>query len=111
MKILIVSPYFYPKTGGLENYAFNIIKKLKEHHNITILCSSINKDSIESFKGMKIIRFKPSHILSNTPIRYNLIIKISEVLREGDFDIVNAHTPVPFYADMAAIASKKNNTP
>jgi len=31
LKLMIVSPYFYPKVGDLENYAFNIANGLKEN--------------------------------------------------------------------------------
>ena len=30
-KLAIVTPYFYPKIGGLENYAFNIVKGLMKY--------------------------------------------------------------------------------
>ncbi|REE28988.1 glycosyltransferase involved in cell wall biosynthesis [Methanothermobacter defluvii] len=111
MNIMIVTPYFYPRRGGAENYAYNIAKILSERgHDITIFTSG-EVNSEENIAGLDIIRLKPNFRISNTPVRYNIISKISRIIRERNIDIVNAHTPVPFYADMAALASKMSHRP
>ena len=113
MKILMVCPYFYPDTGGAENYSYNIAKGLiKKGHKITVLCSTKkNKDKTEIIKGIKIIRQKPNFFISNTPVKLNLYFEISKLLKEEKFDLVNAHTPVPYYADMACYVAKKQKVP
>jgi len=113
MNVLIISPYFYPKKGGLENYSYNIAKILLEKgHDITVLCSDHEKESKkEIVDRIRIIRLKPDFILSNTPIRFNLFFTMSKLVRENNFDLINAHTPVPFYADVAAIVSKRYSIP
>ena len=113
MKILIVSPYFYPEGGGLENYAYNIAKGLAEKgHKITVLCATKeNNGKTETIDRIKVIREKPDIIISNTPVKLNLYLTISKLLEKEKFDLVIAHTPVPYYADMACYASKKHNTP
>lgn len=113
MKTLIVSPYFYPEGGGLENYAYNIAKGLAEKgHKITVLCATKeNHGKTETLDGIKIIREKPDIIISNTPVKLNLYFTISKLLEKEKFDLVNSHTPVPYYADMACYASKKHNIP
>ena len=40
MKILIIAPYFYPKIGGLENYAYNIAKGLAKKHEVVVVTSN-----------------------------------------------------------------------
>lgn len=109
MKILVVLPYFYPKMGGLENYAYNVFKRLK-NHDITVLCSG-KENSREMIEGMDVIRLKHSAVISNTPVNLKLPLTISRILKRESFDIVNAHTPVPYSADMAAIASRKHGVP
>ena len=113
MKILMICPYFYPNSGGMENYAYNIAKGLvKKEHSITVLCATKEgQDKTETLDGIKIIRQKPDFIISNTPIKLNLYFTISKLLKNEKFDLVNAHTPVPFYADMANYASKKCRVP
>ncbi|HHW16480.1 MAG TPA: glycosyltransferase family 4 protein [Methanothermobacter sp.] len=110
MKILIVAPYFPPRAGGVEHYTYNISKNLLDMgHKITVITSA-NK-SAEEDHGIMIIRIKSRVSISNTPIDLTLVSSISNILRKETFDVVNAHTPVPFYADMAAIASKRMKVP
>lgn len=113
MNALIVSPYFYPKRGGLVNYSYNIAKFLIEKgHDITVLCSDHEKENEEKIiDGIRVIRLKPDFIQSNTPLKFNLPFKMSELIKENNFDLINAHTPVPFYADIAAMVSKRYKIP
>lgn len=111
MNIMIVTPYFYPRRGGVENYTYSIAKILLQRgHGITVFTSG-DCNSEEKVDGLDVIRIKPNLRISNTPINYNLISKISGLIRERNIDIVNAHTPVPFYADMAALACKLRQKP
>jgi len=113
LKLLLITPYFYPESGGLESYAYNISKGLVEKgFDVTILCSTRDKnDKTEFIDGIKVIRQKPNFILSNTPIRFNLFFTMSKFIKENNFDLINAHTPVPFYADIAAMVSKIHKIP
>lgn len=116
MKILLVTPYFHPKTGGLENYAYNIAKELIERgFNITVLCSNHEKQEanikVEQIDGLEVVRLKPNYIISNTPIKFSLFNVINKIIEENKFELVSAHTPVPFYADIGAIASKVHKLP
>jgi len=108
MKILIVTPYFPPRKGGLEHYAYNIAYYVsKNGHKVTVITTRETKEEI--LDNIKVIRVENRISISNTPINIHLPFKISEVLKMKD--IVNAHMPVPFCADMAAIVSKKNSIP
>ncbi len=62
--LLIVSPYFYPEGGGLENYAYNISKGLvKKGFSVTVLCSTKEgKDKEEIIDGVRVVRQKPDFI-------------------------------------------------
>ncbi|MBU4300797.1 glycosyltransferase family 4 protein [archaeon] len=113
MNVLIICPYFYPEGGGLENYAYNISKGLvKKGFKVTVLCSTKEgKDKDEVINGVRVIRQKPNFIVSNTPIKLNLYATISDLLKKEKFDLVNAHTPVPYYADMACMAANKRKIP
>jgi len=61
--------------------------------------------------GIKVIRQKSDFHISNTPIKLNLYFEIINILKKEHFDLVNAHTPGPYYADMACYASRACNTP
>ncbi|MEM4589043.1 MAG: glycosyltransferase family 4 protein [Thermoplasmata archaeon] len=108
MKILIVTPYFPPRRGGVENYTYNISKRLAEKgHEVTVL--STGNTAEETCDDFEVIRIKNKVSISNTPLNMSLAFKLSKILKKEDFDVVNAHMPVPFYADMTAITSKWNN--
>ncbi|GIU71183.1 MAG: LPS biosynthesis rfbu related protein [Candidatus Nitrosocaldaceae archaeon] len=111
MKILVTTPYFYPEGGGLERYAYNIFKRLvKKGYEINVFCSTKNhnKDIVEELDGLIIHRLKPDVIISNTPIRLNLLKILSDEIKNG-YDIVNSHTPVPYFAEIAALVARRNN--
>lgn len=80
---------------------------IEKGHKVTVLCSTRNNEnSIEYIDGIKVIRQKPNFILSNTPIRFDLFVKMSTLVRKNKFDLINAATPVPFYSDVASLVSK-----
>ncbi|MCK4823009.1 glycosyltransferase, partial [bacterium] len=113
MKVLMVAPYLYPEAGGVESYVYNISKRMVERgFDVTILCSTRDRiDEKKDLDGIKVIRQRPNFILSNTPIRLDLFFTMSKLVKENDFNIINAHTPVPFYADVAAMVSKIQKIP
>lgn len=110
MKLLIVSPYFYPKVGGLENYAWHICKGLKETYDWDIVAVASNHEKNEYkeeiIDGIKIYRLPTWFKFSNTPINLGWFIDIWKIIKKEKPNIINAHTPVPFISDIAAMVSR-----
>ncbi|MCG2829229.1 glycosyltransferase family 4 protein [Methanothermobacter sp. K4] len=112
MKLLIVTPYFPPKTGEVEHYTYNISLKLLERgHDVNVITTGTGGVKEEILDGIMVRRLKTKNFLSNTPLDIHLVHFISRILKEENFDIINAHMPVPFYADMSAIVSKRAGVP
>ena len=111
MKVLIVSPYFYPEGGGLERYAYELALELKKEHEVMVVCSTKGKPGKETLNGIRIVRGSPLFILSNTPIRPSLPFELLSLIKRERFDVIIAHTPVPFYADMASLVAKLTGVP
>lgn len=111
MNILLIAPYFPSEGGGLEQYALSIARHLSPKHRFAVLCLSREKNQQEQSEDIRIIRKKADFILSHTPIRFSFLFDILRMLREENFDIIWAHTPVPFAADMAALASRIKKVP
>lgn len=109
MKLLIVTPYFYPKAGGLETYAYNLCKTLQKDYKIDIVVITANhqdkKYRVETLLGIKIYRLPWLFKISNTPLHPLWYWKIKKILKEEKPDIINAHTPVPGIADITALAA------
>lgn len=114
MKLLVVAPYFYPKVGGLENYAWHISKGLKEKYGweIVVICSNHEEKKYNegTLEGIRIYRLPYWFKASNTPINFGWFIDIWKIMKKEKPDVVNAHTPVPFISDIAALVSYLQKT-
>jgi len=107
-KILFVSPYFKPHTGGLENYVSNIEKGLRDLDWETVVVTSNEKGrgfQEEIIDGVKVYRLPTLFKISNTPINPLWYFYLKKILKNEKPDIINGHAPVPFISDMAALAS------
>lgn len=114
MKIMIVTPYFYPKVGGLENYALNIAQGLKqEGHDVFVVTSNHQEKSYinEVVEGLRVMRLPITFKFSNTPFGLGWYRSIKKIIKEEKPDVINAHTPVPFMADLAIRAAYSIRTP
>lgn len=113
MKVMIVTPYFYPKVGGLENYALHIAKGLeKQGHDILIVTSNHKekRQIEETVQGLRVIRLPIQFKFSNTPVSLTWHSQLKKIIRDESPDVINAHSPVPFMADMAIRAAGKRRT-
>ena len=111
MKIVVVTPYFYPHIGGAENYAYNIAKGLKKEYNWEIVVITSNheeKKYIEQkINEIKIYRLPQWFKISNTPVNPMWLFGIHSILIEEQPDIINAHSPVPFISDITFLIAGK----
>lgn len=115
IKLMVVAPYFYPKMGGLENYAFNIAKGLKNDYNYNIIVVTSNHEDKaykeETLEGIKIYRLPRQFKVSNTPISFKWKKQIKEIIEKEKPDVINAHSPVPFISDVTARIANKLKIP
>jgi glycosyltransferase involved in cell wall biosynthesis len=115
IKLLIVTPYFHPKIGGLENYAFNISKGLMKDYNYKVVVITSNHEDKtykeEKLEGIKIYRLPYQFKVSNTPISFKWKKQIREIIQKEQPDIINAHTPVPFISDVTCRVAHKLKIP
>ncbi|AEC52031.1 LPS biosynthesis rfbu related protein [Pyrococcus sp. NA2] len=104
MKLLMVTPYFYPEGGGLEKYAYMVAKGLVNRGwEVKVITASKKGNGLQNLDGIEVIRFKPDFVVSNTPVVLNLPFHIIKILKREKFDVINAHTPVPYYADVSML--------
>ncbi|WP_048811024.1 glycosyltransferase family 4 protein [Thermococcus gammatolerans] len=108
MRILIVSPYFPPEGGGLESYAIAMVEELSKEHEVRVICMSRFGSSKETLrvqgKAVPLERVK-GFVLSNTPLSLRFTLRLFSIVKNWRPDLIIAHTPVPFAADVAALAS------
>jgi glycosyltransferase involved in cell wall biosynthesis/peptidoglycan/xylan/chitin deacetylase (PgdA/CDA1 family) len=110
-KLMIVTPYFFPKVGGLENYAYNIARRLHESGNYEVSVVTSNhktkKYEREIIAGMKIYRLPTWFKFSNTPVNPLWYWQIKHIFKRERPNIIHLHAPVPFISDTAALAAGK----
>lgn len=102
MKILQITPYFLPHTGGVEQYVFNLSKYLvKQGHQVEVITSNIPVGlKNEKIQGINIIRMKSYGEILRNPITPSSFLKDIH-----DFDIINVHN---IYALTSFFATIKN---
>ena len=112
-KLLVAAPYFYPKIGGMEKYAWQISRGLHEKYGWEVVAVTSNheekKYKEEIIDGIKIYRLPYWFKISNTPINPMWYFDLKRIIKKEKPDIINGHSPVPFMADMAALASGEIN--
>lgn len=116
IKLLVVTPYFYPKIGGMENYAYNISKGLIKEYNYEVVVITSNHESPKEYKeenleGMKVYRLPRQFKISNTPISFKWKNQIKDIIEKEKPVIINAHSPVPFISDVACRIAHKKGIP
>jgi glycosyltransferase involved in cell wall biosynthesis len=116
IKLLVVAPYFPPSIGGVQNYAYNISKGLIKDYNYEIVIITYNHENPKEYKeelldGMKVYRLPRQFKISNTPISFKWKKQIKKIIEKEKPDIINAHSPVPFIADVACRVAHKKGIP
>ncbi len=107
-KLLIATPYFPPKTGGVERYAAEMAKGAMHHgYDVVIVTSALSGDraSIREENGARVYRLKPTFTLSQTPIGLGWYWNIRRIIRKEQPSIITTHAPVPYLADMTIAAA------
>lgn len=103
---MLVSPYFYPHVGGVENHVRHLAKRLAERKiEVTVLTSLLkgcNED--EDFEGYHVHRVKPVATIFRTPI----VPGIKKYIKEKKPVLVHAHSPPPLPPYHAARSCDNN---
>ena len=110
MRILQVSPFFYPHAGGVESHVRAISGELaRRGHDVTVLTSSHDRTlpEREERDGYRIVRTRPLAIAFNTPIDPRL----RSAIRSIPTDIVHLHYPPPLTAYYAVRGIRKTGVP
>jgi glycosyltransferase involved in cell wall biosynthesis len=108
MKVALVTPRFPPDIGGLETYVGWVAETLQATPGceVTVITTGTTRRTHhESYRGIPVIRLATWGNLSNTPVNPAWWLQVRRLIASLDVDVVNAHAPVPFLADIAAFTS------
>lgn len=106
MKIVIATPYFHPRTGGLETYAWHLAQGLRSAGmDVVVVCgAAVTGVRRERLDGLVVYRLPIWRTVSNTPVHPAWPWLLRRIIRAERPDVVNAHAPVVFMVDAAALA-------
>jgi len=109
-RLLVASPYFKPRGGGLEEYAYQIAKGLQDnlHWRVAVVTSG-HKEEVKAdhYQGLKIYRLAYKLKLSNTPLGLGWSRALRHIVALERPDLIVAHSPVPGMLEVAARRAKK----
>lgn len=107
MKIMFVTPFYAPSIGGVQKYIQTLVDGLKQHHTIVVVTSLLpHTKPYEVHGSVTIYRLAPWLMLSNTPINPLWYGSLRGIIKRERPDIINAHAPVPFLAELGIVAAK-----
>jgi glycosyltransferase involved in cell wall biosynthesis len=109
-KVLVAVPYFHPRIGGLENYAYHIVNDLRSRGwEVVVVCSDSAVKSVvrETMYGCVVYRLPVWRVVSNTPVHPRWLLMLRHIVLAERPDVVNAHMPVPYMGDMAVLAARR----
>jgi len=109
MKILQTPVRFHPFIGGVENYVHSLSRELVElGHDVTVLCANEPESKKEDLiDGIRVRRLPYMGKIANTNISPSLPL---EIMREK-FDLLHAHLPTPWSADVSGLAAALKGKP
>jgi glycosyltransferase involved in cell wall biosynthesis len=107
-RLAVVAPYFHPKIGGLERYAYHVARAFDQRDDYEVMVLTSNhgrrRTVVEVVDGLTVVRLPAWFKVSNTPVNGLWPWQLRRVMSANRIDLVNVHTPVPFMAEAAALA-------
>jgi glycosyltransferase involved in cell wall biosynthesis len=109
-RLLIAVPYFKPRSGGLEEYAYQIAKGLQDQHgwHVAVVASG-DRDEVGmgSYQGVKVYYLPYRLRLSNTPLGLSWRRRLHQIIRAECPDVIVAHAPVAGMMDVVVGRTKR----
>jgi glycosyltransferase involved in cell wall biosynthesis len=104
--LVIVTPYFPPFVGGVEQYTWHLARAMNEtgRWNVTVLTTGKRgiRSTISMEDGVQVVRLGSWGRYSYTPMSPLWPWQMRRYIKILNPEVVNAHTPVPLLADVAS---------
>jgi glycosyltransferase involved in cell wall biosynthesis len=119
MNICHINPFFYPYSGGTENFLLDLSKRLAKKHNVCVITSRMEGEkSYEEYMGIKIYRL-PAFVFTklpsflpppySSPLGFGYYL--TKICRENDIDIIHLHNRFAPFFDTVIFWKKLLKTP
>jgi glycosyltransferase involved in cell wall biosynthesis len=109
--LLVVTPYFPPEGGGLEQYARAVSQHLAaDRWSRVVVVTSAGRGaprSVERDGDLWVHRLPATVTVSNTRVGHRWARELARIIDREQPDLVNAHAPVPGLADLVALRRRR----
>jgi glycosyltransferase involved in cell wall biosynthesis len=109
LKILVATPYYPPHVGGAERYCREICVGLHRRHdwNVVVATSAIGAPAgISEDEGVVVHRMPAGERSAATWVSLSWYRRLARLIEAESPDVVVAHSPPPFVADLAALSAR-----
>ncbi len=97
--ILIISNFYYPHIGGIEQTAHDCAEALKDIYNVKVICfNGTGRDAKEIIDGVEVIKCGADFKISSQVLSRSYIYKLKKMMLDYNPDIVIFNYPNPFSA-------------
>ncbi|GAA2638059.1 glycosyltransferase family 4 protein [Paractinoplanes durhamensis] len=101
--VLLATPYYPPSLGGVQQYVWNLARMLRKRHGWRVVVATTS--DAESTDDIPVYRLPVAGRISNTPVGVGWTRALRRIIRDEQIDVINAHGPVPLFADAARRAA------
>jgi glycosyltransferase involved in cell wall biosynthesis len=104
LRVAVVTPYYPPSVGGLERYTLQVARALHDHPGfevVVVTTGTSRRTLVTNEGGITVVRLAPWFKLSNSPVSGWWPVQLRRLLRRHRIDVVHAHAPTPYLADVA----------
>ena len=110
MRVVQVTPFFYPHAGGVESHVRGIVRELtREGHDVTVVTSRYDRSlpAEEEIEGYRILRSRTLGVVLDTPFD----VGTRRVVRSLEPDVFHLHYPPPLTSYFATRDLAHRTTP
>ena len=104
VRVAEVTPHYPPSVGGLERYTHRVAQALRDDpgFEVVVITTGTGRRTETTVEdGITVVRLAPWFTLSNSPVSGWWPVQLRRLLREHRIDVVHAHAPTPYLADVA----------
>lgn len=108
VRVALVTPYYPPSVGGLERYTHEVARALHRHPGfevVVLTTGTSRRTRVAVEEGVTVVRLAPWLRLSNSPVSGWWPVQLRTLLRRHRIDVVHAHAPTPYLADVATFVA------
>jgi len=112
MHVVQTHTRYFPHVDGVGSTVRGLSRELVARgHRVTVLCSKVDPErpAIEEIEGVRVRRIPTAGEISDTQLPLYLPVELARIV--PDADVLHAHLPTPWTADLTALGGCLSRTP